>query len=89
MGTALPKRDLTVKRETRSVSYGPMKAIHEDDDELDNDDSAAGPGIDLTKELPASLFAKPPTKMPILKATNYYVWAQVHKRLFKSRGIMG
>ena len=27
--TASPKRDSTVKRETRSVSYGPMKAIHE------------------------------------------------------------
>ena len=73
MGTALPKRDPTMKREIRLVSYGPMKVIYEDDDELDNDDSVAGSGIDLTKELPVSLFAKPPTKIPILKATNYYI----------------
>ena len=50
-----------------------MKTIYEDDNKLDNNDSIAGPGIDFTKELPISLFAKPPTKMPTLKATNYYV----------------
>ena len=43
------------------------------DDESDREDDASGPSIDLTKELPASLFAKPATRMPILKANNYYV----------------
>ena len=87
--TASPKGDPTVKRETRSLSQGPMKAIREEDDESDHEDDASGPSIDLTKELPASLFAKPATRMPTLKANNYHVWAQAHERLFKSRGMMG
>ena len=56
------------------MSYSPIKAIYEDDDELNNDDSIAKLGIDLIKKLPvSSLFAKPPTKIPTLKATNYYI----------------
>ena len=73
METALLKRDPTIKREIRLVSYSPIKVIYEDDDELNNNDSVARPGIDFTKELLISLFAKPPTKIPILKATNYYI----------------
>ena len=67
------KRDLSVKRETRLVSYSPIKVIYEDDDKLNNNDSIARPGIDLIKELPASLFVKLLMKIPTLKATNYYI----------------
>ena len=70
---ALLKRDLTIKREIRLISYSPIKVIYEDDNKLDNNDSIARPGIDLIKELPISLFAKLLTKIPILKATNYYI----------------
>ena len=87
--SALPKGGPSVKREVRSVSRTPMKAIREDDDVLDDEDDGNGPSIDLTVDLPASLFAKPPVRMPILKATNYYVWVQSYERLFKSRGMMG
>ena len=73
MRIALLKRDLTIKREIILVSYSPIKVIYEDDNELDNDDSIAGPGIDLIKELPVLLFAKLLTKIPTLKATNYYI----------------
>ena len=73
MEIALLKRDLTIKREIRLVSYSLIKVIYEDDDKLDNNDSIARSGIDLTKELPVSLFAKLPTKIPILKVINYYI----------------
>ena len=86
--TASPNRDPPVKRETRSVSYGPMKAIYEEGDEPYIGGIANGPSIDLTKELPSSLFAKPPTKMPILRTTNYHIWSQAYERLFKSRGML-
>lgn len=82
---ASPKEDPDVKKEARSVSYESMKAIHEEDDELNEDDSYSGPSIDLTKKLPSLLFAKPPMRLPILKVINYHIWAQAYERLFKSR----
>ena len=63
----------SVKREARSVSRTLIKPIFEADDVPDNEDEYGRLSIDLTKDLPVSLFAKPPIRMPILKATNYYV----------------
>ena len=39
----------------------------------DYKDDTNRPSINLTKELPTSLFAKLATRIPTLKATNYYI----------------
>ena len=71
--TARLKGSPSVKREARSVSRTPIKPIFKDDDVPNNEDEYSRPTIDLIKDLPASLFAKPPIRIPILKATNYYI----------------
>ncbi len=44
--------------------------------------------VDLSS-IDKSVLKQPHTKLPILKAYNYFVWAQVHKEFLDSRGLFG
>ena len=66
-------RDPAIKRETRLLFYRPLKAIREDNNVSDYEDNNSRPIINLIRDLPISLFAKPITRIPTLKATNYYI----------------
>ena len=44
--------------------------------------------VDLSS-VDESVLAPPHIQLPILKAHNYYVWAQVHKSFLKGRGLFG
>ncbi len=44
--------------------------------------------VDLSS-IDKSVLKQPHTKLPILKAHNYFVWAQVHKEFLDGRGLFG